>query len=397
MISPEAPYPAIGGGALRTASLLEFLAPRYELDVIVFAQPENPNPASHFPKGLVRQVHTIPLIHHRRDVASKIVRNTLRLVRNIPPLVDRFQGYEEQIVRAMGGVQYEMAVFEHLWSAPLLNVVKPQAKRTCLNLHNIESNLFESYARSDRWPVSIAHRRWAAACRVMESGLLPRFDLLLTCSEKDAANVAKLSKQTFAFPNSIPLVPLPIAAKSADLVFSGNMEYPPNKKAVAWFVNEIWPIVIAARPETTWRIVGLHPDSIQPLVAGDSRIEVTGPVENAVQTLASARMAIVPLVSGSGTRIKILEAWAAGLPVISTSLGAEGLDCVPSKQIILEDTAVKFAESILNLLHDSSFMAELGKAGRCLYEREYTWQAAWDKLESASCFPPGASSSTPQS
>ena len=397
MISPEAPYPAIGGGALRTASLLEFLARRYELDVIVFAQPENPNPASHFPKGLVKQVHTIPLIHHRRDMASKLLRNALRLIRNVPPLVDRFQGYKEQIVRAIGGTQYEMAVFEHLWSAPLWHAVKPQSKRTCLNLHNIESNLFESYARSDRWPISTAHRRWAAACRAIESDLLPRFDLLLTCSEQDANAIAKFSKQTFVYPNSIPFVPLPSTAKTVDLVFSGNMEYPPNKVAVAWFVKEIWPIVLAARPRTTWRIVGLHPDSIQSLVAGDSRVEVTGPVEHAVENLASARLAIVPLVSGSGTRIKILEAWAAGLPVISTSLGAEGLDCSPPKQIILEDTAVNFAQSILKLLHDSSSMSELGKAGRCLYEREYTWQAAWDKLESAKLFPDGASSSALQS
>ena len=162
MISPEAPYPTIGGGALRTASLLEFLARRYELDVIVFAQPENPHPAVHFPAGLVKCAHTIQLVPHRRDLASKIIRNAARLIRGIPPLVDRFQGYEDQIVKAIGATKYDVVVFEHLWIAPLLNVVQPHARRTCLNLHNIESNLFESYARSDRWPVSMAHRRWAS-------------------------------------------------------------------------------------------------------------------------------------------------------------------------------------------------------------------------------------------
>ena len=386
MISPEAPYPTIGGGALRTASLLELLARRYELDVIVFAQPENPYPATHFPEGLVNRVHTIQLVHHRRDLASKIIRNAVRLIRGIPPLVDRFQGYEDQIVTAIGAVEYDVAVFEHLWCAPLLDVVKPHARRTCLNLHNIESNLFESYARSDRWPVSIAHRRWAAGCRTIEQKLLPRFDLLLTCSVQDAESIAGFSKHAFVYPNAIPSVALPKTAKSADLIFSGNMEYPPNKAAVAWFAKEIWPLIVAARPETTWRIVGLHPDSIQSLVAGDPRIEVTGPFENAVETLASARIAIVPLLSGSGTRIKILEAWAAGLPVVSTSLGAEGLSCVSGKEIILRDTAVNFSQSILNLLNDSPAMAQLGNAGRCLYEREYTWQAVWDRLESAGLF-----------
>lgn len=389
MISPEAPYPAIGGGALRTASLLEFLARRYELDVIVFAQPENASPATHFPKGLVKHVHTIPLIHHGRDVVSKVLRNAMRLLRGVPPLVDRFQGYEDQIVKAMGAAQYEMAVFEHLWCAPLLRVVKPHAKRTCLNLHNIESNLFESYARTDRWPVSMAHRRWASSCRSIEQNLLPQFDSLLTCSETDSASIAGFTKQTFAFPNSIPRVPLPQTAKSFDLVFSGNMEYPPNKAAVGWFAKEIWPLIIAARPDTTWRVVGLHPDSIRSMVAGDPRVEVTGPVENAVETLASARIAIVPLRSGSGTRIKILEAWAAGLAVVSTNLGAEGLACAAGKEIILQDTAVNFSQSILKLLNDPTAMAQLGSAGRCLYERDYTWQAAWEKLELAKLFAAG--------
>ena len=388
LISPEAPYPAIGGGALRTASMLEFLARRYELDVIVFGQPEHSDPARDFPQGLVRRVLTIPLRLHYRNIAAKLWRNAGRLIRDVPPLVDRFQGYETEVLKAMEGQQYEVAVFEHLWCAPLLPVVQPHAKRTCLNLHNIESNLFQTYAKSDPWPVSMAHRRWSNTCRKLEAQLLPRFDSLLTCSESDAEQIRQYSANVHVFQNSIPLTPLPIVAKKYDLVFSGNLEYPPNKTAVAWFHREVWPLLVAARPDITWQIVGLHPDAVRSIVAADHRITLTGPVERAVPAIAAARVAIVPLLSGSGTRIKILEAWAAGLPVVSTSLGAQGLTYSPGRELFLEDTPIKFATAISSLLDNSALSNQVGFAGRSLYEREYTWNAAWSQLDGYNLFLP---------
>ena len=386
LISPEAPYPAIGGGALRTASMIEFLARRYELDVIVFGQPEHSDPARDFPQGLVRRVLTIPLRHHQRNLLAKAWRNGTRLLRGVPPLVDRFQGYERGVLEAIAGQQYEMAMFEHLWCAPLLPVIQPHTKQTCLNLHNIESTLFDTYSKSDPWPVSMAHERWAEACRALEAQLLPQFDCLLTCSVSDAENIGQYSSNIHVFPNSIPSTPLPQVAKQADLVFSGNLEYPPNKTAVGWFYREVWPLLSATHPSVTWRIVGLHPDAVRGVVAGDKRIVLTGPVEKAVPAIAASRIAIVPLLTGSGTRIKILEAWAAGLPVVSTNLGAQGLDYEEGKEILIADTPINFAETLRKLLDNPDLCLQLGAAGRCLYEREYTWDAAWKRLEAAHLF-----------
>ena len=181
LVSPEAPYPAIGGGALRTASLIEYLGSRYELDVIVFGQPEHPDPAGDFPAGLVRRITTIPLRHHSRSLGAKLWRNGLRFLRGVPPLVDRFSGYEAEIEKALEGQKYDLAVLEHAWIAPLLGAVKRHARKTVLNLHNIESNLFETYAASDRWPTSVAHRRWAVGCKQIEDEFLGQFDSVLTC------------------------------------------------------------------------------------------------------------------------------------------------------------------------------------------------------------------------
>ena len=381
LVSPEAPYPAIGGGALRTASLVEYLAHRYDLDVIVFGQPEHSDPARDFPAGLVRRIATIPLRHHSRSLIAKLWRNGLRFVRGAPPLVDRFSGYESEILSALEGQHYDLVVLEHLWIAPLLPLVRAHSRRTVLNLHNIESTLFRTYADSDRWPASVAHARWSDSCKQIEMELLPQFDSVLCCSENDAATVRPISKQVYVYPNAVPLVPLPDVAKQASLVFSGNLEYPPNKSAVAWFTQEIWPLLKRAKPEITWRIVGLHPDAVRSIVAGDSQIELVGKVERAVPSIAASSIAIVPLVSGSGTRIKILEAWAAGVPVISTSLGAQGLLGRAGEHLLIADTAQQFKDAVVKLLDNPMLAAQLGQAGRVLYELEYTWPSAWKKLD----------------
>src|SRR5207244_2804424 len=108
------------------------------------------------------------------------------------------------------------------------------------------------------------------------------------------------------------------------VVFSGNLEYHPNVEAVRWFRREIWPRVRAHFPKLEWHLVGRNPQTVRRWIAGDDRIVVTGPVENAVESLGPAKVCVVPLRSGSGTRFKILEAWAAGRAVVSTTLGAEG-------------------------------------------------------------------------
>ena len=381
LVSPEAPFPAIGGGALRTASLIEFLGTRYELDVIVFGQPEHPNPAADFPAGLARRVISIPLRHNSRTLPAKIWRNGWRFLQGTPPLVDRFSGYEREIMQALSGQQYALAVLEHEWIAPLLPVVKPHARKTILNLHNIESNLFHTYAASDNWPTSVAHERWANSSRRIEERFFPQFDSVLTCSEEDARTVRPMVKQVSVYPNALPLVDLPEVPKEADLVFSGNLEYPPNKTAVAWFTAEIWPLLKQARPEISLRIVGLHPNAVRPLVCGQARIHLVGTVQHAIPAIAASSIAIVPLLSGSGTRIKILEAWAAGVPVVSTSLGAQGLLAADAKHLLIADTPRQFKDAVVNLLENPQRAAQLAQAGRVLYELEYTWPAVWKKLD----------------
>jgi glycosyltransferase involved in cell wall biosynthesis len=217
----------------------------------------------------------------------------------------------------------------------------------------------------------------------MERIWLPRFSQVLAASEADAAHaraIAPAARITI-YPNAIPLVPTPAQANDNAIVFSGNMEYHPNTSAVRFFRGEIWPILRERWPELVWRLVGKNPGAVAAYTGGDSRIEVIGETDDAVRELARARAAVVPLLAGSGTRLKILEAWAAGLPVVATPLGAEGLTARDGEHLLLADGAAAFANAVSRVLANSDLRRNLGRAGRLLFEQEFTWEKAWRKLD----------------
>jgi glycosyltransferase involved in cell wall biosynthesis len=159
------------------------------------------------------------------------------------------------------------------------------------------------------------------------------------------------------------------------------MEYHPNRSAARFFRREVWPILRRRWPRLVWRLVGKNPEAIKEFTAGDSRIESIGAVDDAILELARARAAIVPLLAGSGTRLKILEAWAAGLPVVSTSIGAEGLGARDGEHLLIADGARAFAEAVTRLLACNHLRKQVGMAGRLLLEKEFTWETAWSKLD----------------
>jgi glycosyltransferase involved in cell wall biosynthesis len=168
------------------------------------------------------------------------------------------------------------------------------------------------------------------------------------------------------------------------IVFSGNLEYTPNISAVRFFRENVWPLLEARWPELKWRIVGKNPGAIRHLVAGHARIELTGFIKDAVTVVAECQVAVVPVLAGSGTRVKILEAWAAGTPVVSTTIGAEGLDCSDEAQLVIADEPQRFADAVTRLLASPQDRARIGSAGRRLFEERYTWPAAWKTLETVS-------------
>lgn len=382
-LSPETPSPGAGGGGLRSASLLEYLRARYAVQVFSF----------HLP-------------HHSKSRLARVRRNGWRFVRAAPPLLDRFAGFESQLDPALNSGRYSLGVIEHFWCAPYARTLRPHCDRLVLDLHNIESQLAHSHARALHGIESIAMSRFARAYERLEREWLPQFDILLVASQEDRRRVAGLSAahaQVIVYPNALPdwwgrrSGRLPENAQAAPettepgsdtsqpptVVFSGNLEYHPNVEAVRWFHAQIWPRIRARAPGVKWTLVGCNEHAVRPLVAGDDRILLTGPVDDAVAILANAQVCVVPLLSGSGTRFKILEAWAAARAIVSTSLGAEGLGAKHEQHLLIADGPDAFAEATLRLLDDPVLRRRLGEAGRELYLDRFTWRVAWRALESA--------------
>lgn len=380
---PEAPYPTRGGGAMRSASVLAYLARRYDVDVIVFREPGAPDPAPLFPAAMHRDILVLDLPYHRNDPVSRAARNAERMARGVPPLMDRFSGFAVPVSAFVRGRHYDVAVIEHFWCASYLEQIAPASRKTVLNLHNIESILHARCARSESGPQAFTHHVFSRAARDLEADWLPRYDELLTASAGDAGIASTIAPgvKVTVYPNAIPFAPRPHAAEREVVAFSGNLEYHPNVAAVRFFREKIWPALREKWPSLVWRLIGKNPGAVRRHTNGDPRIELSGPVENAVEELAAAKVAVVPLLAGSGTRFKLLEAWAAGRAVVSTTIGAEGLPARHGENLLIADEAGAFADAVSALLTSSDLRTQLGETGRAIFESELTWDKAWQKLD----------------
>lgn len=376
--SAEAPYPPVGGGALRSASVLEYLAGRYAVDVIVFRQPGAPDPRDSFPAGRARRVHVIDLPYHSRSAPAKIVRAVSRVLRRRPPLIDRFSGFGPAVEQCLERQSYDIAIIEHLWCAEYVTQVRKHARRVLLDIHNIESVWHDRLAQSAAPIEALALKIFASASGKFEERWLKEFDALLVTSDEDSRRLNGCRK--IVYPNALPLVDRPVRQQDEAIVFTGNLEYQPNISAVRFFRQKIWPLLRHRAPNLVWRIAGKNSKAVSALVNGDPRVHLIDSINNAVEAIASAKVAVVPLLAGSGTRFKILEAWAAGTPVVSTSVGAEGLHYNRGEHLLIADDPAEFAEAVVFLLDAPEARAQLAAAGRRLYETRYTWNVAWDVL-----------------
>jgi glycosyltransferase involved in cell wall biosynthesis len=360
-LTPEEPRMGSGGGGLRSASLLAYLQRKYAVVTAGFT-----------------------LRQHSKSPAARAWRNLLRLGRGVPPLFDRYSGYQQQLAASLNG-RYAAGVVEHFWCASYAGLLRGCCDRLVLDLHNIESRLARTHANAARWPASWASKRFADAYEQLERAWLPRYDVILVASGDDRRRIRDIhaSADVRVFPNALPEIPMPHVPEANAVMFSGNLEYHPNVEAVRWFRDAVWPTVRQQAPEIEWLLLGSNPGAIARFTQDDPRIRVIGPVKDAVEHLAGAQVCVAPLLSGSGTRFKILEAWAAGRAVVSTTLGAEGLGARDGEHLLLADDADGFAAAILRLLHDRQLRERLGRAGRALYEEQFSWPAAWRKLDEA--------------
>ena len=212
--------------------------------------------------------------------------------------------------------------------------------------------------------------REAAACR--------QADMTIAVSEDDCRRLSALAPGASIdwIPTGVDIDYFSPAAnleRPAHLVFSGSMDWHPNEDAVRYFIDEILPLIRADVPGATFSVVGRNPSADLRAISQAAGVEVTGTLDDIRPAMAQASVCVVPLRAGSGTRLKIFEALAMGKAVVSTTLGAEGLEMESGRHFVAADGARAFADAVVALLRDDDRRRRIAAAGRALVEARYSW------------------------
>lgn len=252
--------------------------------------------------------------------------------------------------------------------------------------HNIEAQIWRRLAENQsslvkRWYLGIQHKRM----QHWESRLSALFDGVITVSPEDT----EISRTEYRLTNVLGHVPTGVDVDSFQPVspkmqgqpfvmgFLGSMDWMPNIDATMDFVKEILPRVRANLPDCRFKIIGRKPPAkIRELAVNDPGIEVTGTVEEVQSHVHECDVIVVPLKAGGGTRIKIYEAMAMGVPVVSTTIGAEGLAVTHGEDILIADDAPTFAAALINLAQDRKFSMTLAQKARSEVETNHSWTKA---------------------
>jgi glycosyltransferase involved in cell wall biosynthesis len=279
---------------------------------------------------------------------------------------------------------FDCIVCDFLFPSPNI----PDLSQAVLFQHNVEATIWKRYAKKARNSISRAY--FAMQARRMEScerSFCRAARHVIAVSEKDSRTmredygVSHLS----VVPTGVDLNYFSTPAQhetKADLVFVGSMDWFPNIDGARFFVEQILPLIRRRRPGCRVAFVGRNPDpSVRQLVHRDPDVIVTGTVPDVRPWLWGAAISIVPLRIGSGTRLKIFEAMAARVPVVSTSIGAEGLPISNGDHLLIADEPSPFAESCLELLEDEDRRQRLASAAQALVAASFSWEFAARELE----------------
>jgi len=281
---------------------------------------------------------------------------------------------------------FDVVLIDHLHLAPLIldtraNLIKSDVRvpKTVLRTPNVESTIVRKYSeRVDNVLVKTFAKREARKMKKYESSVLAEFDLVAAISPVDTNVLEKMAGgrahviTVTAGVDLDSLTPPESEPIEGEVVFVGSFDWHPNVEGAIWFVDHIWPKVLDKAPGAHLSLVGRKPPEPMQRLASDS-VEITGSVESIAEYVERASCSIVPLNIGSGMRLKILEAFALGCAVVSTSLGAEGIAYTNEKDILIADKPAAFADAVVKVLQDSELRDMLGRNGRLLAEKKYAW------------------------
>ncbi len=377
-------HPTTRGGQIRTLEMLRQLHERHEVHYVAFDDPSNPEGLRRSSEYSTRCYPVSFSVAPKRSLAFAW-QLTRGLLSRFPVAGMRYRstGMRDAIARLVSECQFDVKVCDFLH--PSINI--EDMKDWILFQHNVETIIWERHAESGRTP---AHRAYfglqARRMFEWERAVCRSAAHVVAVSEIDERIMRERFgiRHTSSVPTGVDLdyfEPPSGVEKHFDLVFIGSMDWMPNIDGVRWFLDEVLPLIRANKPNCRVAIVGRNPPPSLTAGAKDPLIKITGTVADVRPFLWQSALSIVPLCVGGGTRLKIFESLAAGTPVVSTTIGAEGLPLKHGKTIRIGDTGQEFAAECLNLLNDPDARQGMSSAGLELVREKFSWDRAVRRFE----------------
>lgn len=385
-LKTELLHPVDRGGRIRTYAMLKALRRHHHITYAALdggAVPEARALASEY----AHEVVTFPFDAPARRSIGFALGALRNLASSLPFTVWRFLStpMRQWVAEADASGRYDVIVCDFLF--PAGNLPATRRTPTVLFEHNVEAQIWKRLGdTATGWKRMYLRQQWQRVAGY-EAEQCRGVDQVVTVSVDDSELIRRQygAERVGEVPTGVDTDSIRpsgnVAREPGHLVFLGAMDWLPNEDGVGFLLDEILPRVRAERPDVRVSLVGRNPSSrLRAMAERTPGVEVTGTVPDVRPYLERASIMIVPLRIGGGTRLKILEGMAMELPVVSTTIGAEGLPLVPGEHILLADSGADFAKAILELLSDPTGAAALGARGADLVRSRHGWDRAAERF-----------------
>jgi glycosyltransferase involved in cell wall biosynthesis len=378
------PWPLDTGGRIRTYHILRQAALRHEV-TLVTQVPLGEKTGEENIRKFVSRLYSVPL--RSKSGIRKVLSASMALA-SARPYVSVYSHYRRPLARLIENLMhdgsFDIVHLDHLDSAAYLKECSSKVV-TYVDEHNYETKLLQSTRgktsqRLIGWYLSAQLKK----LELFENETLKVVDAVSVVSAQDAEVVASVAPcaNLEIIPNGVDpaFFDIPRQPRPYRIVSVGSLDWLPNVEGLIWFLDEVWPRVAAARPQATVHIVGRNPQrSIVKRVS--RRVTLAGSVLDIREHVTDASAFVVPLHAGGGTRLRVLEAMAMRIPIVSTRVGIEGIECKHGQHVLTADTAEGFATELIRLLDSQALREHLANEGRKLVEDHYSWRAIGGKLD----------------
>ncbi|MEX0789007.1 MAG: glycosyltransferase [Anaerolineales bacterium] len=392
------PYPPDAGPRVKTWHVLQHLAKRgHRITLVSFVRPEE---RAHLPAIAEHcdRVVAVPLRRSRLADGWHLLRSQLT-GRSFLLIRDDLSRMRRAVRECLSAGEWDVVHADQLTMTQF--VLSPNGSGLhpyrIFDAHNATWTILDRMTRGSA-PAVRAILGWETRrVRAYEGRVVRAFEHTLVVSEADRRDLLAAAADGGTAPEEDRISVVPIAVdtevvtsvnrspRGPDILIVGTLHYAPNAEGVRWFLKAVFPRILAEVPEARLTIVGRNPprDFLRWARQRPDRLHVTGYIPDLTPYLQRAAVVVVPVLSGSGMRVRILEAMARGMPVVTTSIGREGIDARPGEDLLVEDSPEGFAAQVVNVLRDPALQARLAKGGRRLAEVRYDWRAVLKGLDRA--------------